>query len=217
VLLSITNRVYAKRGDTVQEILTWDVMQKRYFDPTFGGALLTGVRNVFDATADVTSYAFLVGPRSSSPVVSKLRANPVGGLGVQWQAEYDPRFGSIVDSNFSVDYRWKKYFVTAGQNEVHNNSPNLLSPSANQFTGRIDYGNAIRRGFNAGVSVVYDYREQLLRYAISQVTYNTDCCGISVQFGRINAGIRDETLFRIAFSIANISPMGTLRKQDRLF
>ena len=43
VLLSITNRVYAKRGDTVQEILTWDVMQKRYFDPTFGGALLTGV------------------------------------------------------------------------------------------------------------------------------------------------------------------------------
>ena len=65
--------------------------------------------------------------------------------------------------------------------------------------------------------MVYDYREQLLRYAISQVTYNTDCCGISVQFGRINAGIRDETLFRIAFSIANISPMGTLRKQDRLF
>ena len=63
-------------------------------------------------------------------------------------------------------------------------------------------------GFNA----VYDYRKQLLLYATSQVTYNTDCCGISVQFGRINTGVRDETLFRIAFSIANVGSFGTLRK-----
>jgi LPS-assembly protein len=216
LLLSVANRVYAKRGDNVQEIFTWELMQKRYFDPTFGGALLSGTRNVFQATADVTSYAFLVGPRSSSPVVSKFRTNPIGGLGVIWQAEYDPRFGAVVDSNFSADYRWNKYLVSAGHNEVHNN-PTLLAPSANQFTGRIDYGDANRRGINAGFNAVYDYRKQLLLYATSQVTYNTDCCGISVQLGRINTGVRDETLFRIAFSIANVGSFGTLRKQDRLF
>ena len=37
VELSLTNRIYAKRGDSVQEIFTWEVAQKRYFDPTFGG------------------------------------------------------------------------------------------------------------------------------------------------------------------------------------
>src|SRR5208337_1236812 len=37
--LSLTNRVYAKRGDSVLEIFTWELKQKRYFDPTFGGAL----------------------------------------------------------------------------------------------------------------------------------------------------------------------------------
>ena len=214
--LSITNRVYAKRGDNVSEIFTWELMQKRYFDPTFGGALLTGTRNVFQATADTTAYAFLVGPRSTSPVVSKLRMNPIGGLGVQWQADYDPRSGAVVDSDFSADYRWNKYFISAGHNEVHND-PALLAPAANQFTGRFDYGDANRRGINLGVIAVYDYRKQLLRYATSQVTYNTNCCGISVQLGRINAGIRDETLFRIAFSIANVGSFGTLRKQDRLF
>ena len=52
LLLSLTNRIYAKRGDTVQEIFTWELMQKRYFDPTFGVALVPGQRNVFDATAD---------------------------------------------------------------------------------------------------------------------------------------------------------------------
>ena len=171
---------------------------------------------MFEATADTTAYAFLVGPRSSSPVVSTFRTNPIGGLGVQWQAEYDPRFGAVVDSNFSADYRWNKYLVSAGNNEVHNN-PTLLAPSANQFTGRIDYGDANRRGLNAGVNAVYDYRKKLLLYATSQVTYNTDCCGISVQLGRINTGVRDETLFRIAFSIANVGSFGTLRKQDRLF
>ena len=191
-------------------------MQKRYFDPTFGGALLTGVRNVFQATADTTAYALLVGPRSTSPVVSKLRMNPVSGLGVQWQADYDPRTSAVVDSDFSADYRWNKYFVSAGHSSVHND-PVLLAPSANQFTGRFDYGDANRRGWNAGFIAVYDYREKFLRYATSQLTYNTDCCGLSLQVGRIHAGIRDETLFRIAFSIANVGSFGTLRKQDRIF
>lgn len=225
VLLSIANRVYAKRGENVDEILTWELLQKRYFDPKFGGALLTGTRNVFQATADTTAYAFLAGPRSFSPVVSKLRASPIGGLGVQWLADYDPKFGAVVDSNLSLDYRWSKYFVSAGHNMVHNEPfiddlgrrKDVLAPAANQFTGRFDFGDANRRGFNAGFSAVYDHREKFLRYATSQVTYNTDCCGISVQFGRIHAGVRDETLFRIAFSIANVGTFGTLRKQDRLF
>ena len=67
---SLTNRIYAKRGDNVVEIFTWELMQKRYFDPTFGGALIAGQRNVFDATADITAYAFLAGPRTYSPVAS---------------------------------------------------------------------------------------------------------------------------------------------------
>jgi LPS-assembly protein len=216
VLLSLANRVYAKRGDAIEEILTWELTQKRYFDPTFGGALLTGARNVFQATADTTAYAFLVGPRSSSPIVSKLRASPIGGVGVEWQADYDPVFRSVVDSNLSLYYRWSLYSVRAGHNMVRNQLA-VLAPSANQFTGGFDLGDANRRGLNAGFSAVYDYRQRFLLHATSQITYNTDCCGLSVQLGRIRAGVRDETLFRIAFSIANVGTFGTLRKQDRIF
>ena len=41
--ISLTNRLYAKRGDDVTEILTWELFQRRYFDPTFGGALIPGL------------------------------------------------------------------------------------------------------------------------------------------------------------------------------
>jgi LPS-assembly protein len=213
--LSLTNRIYAKRGNSVQEIFTWEIAQKRYFDPTFGGALIDGQRNIFESTADLTAYAFLIGPRSTSPVASTVRASPIGGLGIQWQADYDPRYHAVVDSSFSVDYRWQRYFISAGNNEVHSNT--LLTPYANQFRFRTGFGDGNRRGWNAAVDAVYDYRKSVIQYSTTQVTYNTDCCGLSFQYRRYNIGIRDETQYRVAFTISNIGSFGTLRKQDRLF
>jgi LPS-assembly protein len=143
-----------------------------------------------------------------------VRASPVGGLGIQWQADYDPKYGRIVDTDFAVDYRWAgKYHVSAGHDEVR--TP--IAQPANQFRARFDYGDANRRGVNAGVETVYDYREGVLRYVTAQVTYNTDCCGLSVQYREYSTGIGVVPQFRIAFSIANLGTFGTLRKQDRLF
>ena len=214
--ISLTNRIYGKRGDSVQEIFTWELMQKRYFDPTFGGALVDGQRNVFANSADLTAYAFLVGPRNASPVASLVRASPIPGLGIQWQTDYDSRYGKIVDSAFSTDYRWSKYYVVLGNNVVHNNVPQ--TPAANQFHVRTGFGDANRRGVNAGFDAVYDYRQAVLQYVTGQVTYNTDCCGISVQVRRYNIGLASQTPeVRIAFAIGNVGTLGTLRKQDRLF
>jgi LPS-assembly protein len=209
----------------VEEIFTWELMQKRYFDPTFGGALIAGQRNVVASSSDLTAYAYLVGPRSTSPVVSLLRINPFLGLGIQWQADYDPRRHGIVDSSFSVDYRWKKYFVSAGHNEVHTDpalntaaSGAFGSGIANQMRFKTGFGDPNHRGWNAAGEVIYDYRQGVVQYTTEQVTYNTDCCGISVQYHRFNIGLRDESQFRVAFSVANISTtLGNLKKQDRLF
>jgi len=216
LLLGITNRIYAKRGDSVQEIFTWELFQKRYFDPTFGGALVAGQRNVVEATADLTAYAFLVGPRSTSPVVSILRMSPINGLAVQWQADYDHRIGGIVDSSFSADYRFSRYFISVGHDSVHTDTA-LTSP-ANQFRFRGGFGDPNHRGINAGFEGIYDYRKGSLVYANAQVTYNTDCCGLSIQIHRVNIGTRSEFQPRIAFAIANVATtLGNLKKQDRMF
>lgn len=213
--LSLTNRIYAKRGDNVQEIFTWELMQNRYFDPTFGGAVLPGAANIFAATSDLTAYAFAEGPRTYSPIASILRASPVTGLGLQWQADYDPHYGHIVDSSLSVDYRWKKYFVSVANFEAHTDP--ILAPYGNQYHFRTGLGDPQHRGWNAGVDVAYDYRLGIIQYTTAQVTYNTDCCGFSVQYRRFNFGIRDESKYYFSFSLANLGSVGTLRKQDRLF
>jgi LPS-assembly protein len=213
LLLGITNRIYAKRGNSIEEIFTWQLFQKRYFDPTFGGALLNGTRNVVASTADLAAYAFLVGPRSSSPIVSLLRASPINGLGLQWQMDYDNRLGGVTNSTLSVDYRLRQYFVSAGHSAVHTD-PALTAP-ANQVRGRIGFGDANHKGLSAGFEAIYDYRKGFLQYTTSQVTYNTDCCGLSMQIHRFNIGSRTENQFRVAFAVANISTtLGNLKKQD---
>jgi len=224
---SLTNRLYAKRGDSVAELFSWQLWQARYFDPTFGGALVPGQPNVFLPTAELSPYAFLLYPRSSSPVASVMRVTPLPNLSVQWSADYDHAVGHIVDSTISADYRYKKYFLSAGETLVNMNALLTEAPSAaplqagagkqNQFRYRAGFGDPNHRGWNAGVDAVYDYQQGHLQYMTAQVTYNTDCCGLSVQWRRFSFGVRNENQFRVAFAVSNIATFGTLRRQDRLF
>jgi LPS-assembly protein len=218
VTLSLTNRIYVKRGETVADLFTWEISQARYFNPTFGGAVVPGQTNLFTATADMTAYSFLLGPRTYSPVVSLLRASPFAGistLSLNWETDYDPLYHRLVNSYASMDYHYKKYFVSFGNNTVH--ADPLLTASANQYHGRVGFGDAQKRGWNAGMDVNYDYKLGRLAYAIAQVTYNTDCCGFSFQLRRINFGLRDETEPTFSFSIANLGSVGSLKKNDRMF
>ncbi len=215
VELSLTNRLYRK--DTkgrVDEVLTWQVWQRLYLDPTFGGAVIPGQRNVILSSADLTGYAFLDQYRHYSPIVSALRY--YYKLGVEWRTDYDPVRGHIVNSSLTADWRKPRYFISVGHSQIRNDP--VLSPSQNQFRTVIGFGNENRRGWNAGFSAYYDYREKILQYASTQVTYNTDCCGFSVQYRRFNFPTRpNEDQFRVAFTVANIGAFGTLKRQERLF
>src|SRR5262249_39252158 len=113
--ISLTNRLYAKKGDDVTEVFSWQLVQRRFFDPTFGGAVVPGQRNVVLSALELTPFAFLDGPRSYSPVVSVARVTPTPHINFEWRADYDPLRGRIVDSGFSVDTRVQKFFFSAGQ------------------------------------------------------------------------------------------------------
>jgi LPS-assembly protein len=213
--ISLANRIYAKRGNAVAEIFTWQLWQKRFFDPTFGGAVQPGRRNVVASIAGLTPYTFLNGPRVASPVVSVLRSSPLNGLGIEWRADYDAVRGGISNSTLSMDYRWSTYFVSAGHSQVHTDP--VLTPSANQFRWLVGFGQPNRRGWNAAFTSIYDYRKSVVQFLTTEVAYNTDCCGLSLQYRRFNIGARNENQFRVAFVVANIGSFGTLKKQERMF
>lgn len=213
--IGLTNRIYAKKKDTVTEVFTWEIFQDRYFDPTFGGAVVAGQRNVNLASLELTGFSFLDGPRNYSPLVNIIRIAPMPGIAVRWEGDYDPLYHRFTNSMLAADYRRKKYFMSLGSTVVNPNP--VVSGPANQLAAQVGWGNLNSKGWNVAMSTVYDLHLDQQEFAIAQVTYNTDCCGFSVEWRRTNFGVVNDTTYRVAFSIANIGTFGNLKKQERLF
>lgn len=234
---AVTQRLWRKgRDNVVRDLLVWEVRQKRFFDPDFGGAVRAGQRNVVASAAELSGFAFLDRPRRTSPVVSALRAQPRDSFGFEWRADYDPLRGRITNSSLTVDTRSPNYFLSLGHTRVSciplsdvealereafcRSAPSgqILSPPSNQLRGTLGLGNENRRGWNAGAFGVYDYSTGVLQFFNTQLTYNTECCAFSGQYRRFNFGARSgENQFRLALVIANIGSFGTLKRQERLF
>ena len=176
---------------------------------------MEGRRNIVESSADLTGFAFLSGPRSYSPIVSVLRVQPRLGFGVEWRADYDPLPGRFVNSGFSADARYSKYFLSLGDYQVRTDP--VLSSSSNQARILVGFGNQNRRGWNGAFTSFYDFKKALVQFSTTQVTYNTDCCGISVEYRVFNIGTRNESQYRVAFAVSNVGTFGTLKKQERIF
>ena len=214
VEFSLNNRLLSKdKNGVVTDFVNWQILYDRYFDPTFGGAIVPGQRNVTQSSLDLTGYGFLDGTRRSSPVVSALRVQ--SRVGLEWRADYDPLAHHISNSSLSLDGRIKEYHVSVGHSHIKTDP--VLAPSANQLRGVISYGSDNRRGFSYGFSAFYDYKKAVLQYSQTQVTYNTDCCGFSIQYRRFDLGTRNENQFRASLAISNIGTFGTLKRQEKIF
>jgi LPS-assembly protein len=224
VTLSLTNRLLVKdKNGNVSEVMSWEVAQSRYFDPTFGGAVIAGQRNVVQSTEDLDGFDFLDGPRNYSPIVSILRFQHV--LGFEWRVDYDPLLGHISNTSFNGNIRLSKYFFSVGHTDVNENpvataalpAPVPVAAPSNQINVLMAVGNRNRKGWNAGINAFYDLRMHVLDFATTEISYNTDCCGISVEYRRYNFGVRDDTQYRLSFTIANIGSFGNMRKQEQIY
>jgi LPS-assembly protein len=223
VEFSLTNRLLTKnKSGVVTDLLSWQVRYDRYFDPTFGGVVQNPLpgqlpqRYVIQSSTDLDGFAFIDGPRNYSPVVSVLRLQPgTVPFNFEWRTDYDPLRHRIVNSSFGIDGRVKKYFWSFRDTDV--NTDPSLEPRANQIGTTLGYGNPNSRGWNYGLNLNYNVLTTQTLFWDAQVTYNSDCCGFSVQYRRINLGTRDDTQIEGSFAISNIGSFGSLKRQDRIF
>lgn len=211
-------RLYVKSGDDQPlEFLSWSVVQKHYFDPTFGGAIVDGERNVLQPLNSITPFAFATGPRNSSPIVSDLKVTPGGRYDAEQLVEYDPQLNKIVAEGTLVRVKpYSEFFVTLAHFHIQDDP--ILQPLSNQVRALLGFGSFNRKGFNFTGGVSYDVQNSALQNQIAQVTYNGNCCGLSFEYRRIALGqVRTENQFRVAFNIANIGTLGNLRRQEKIF
>jgi LPS-assembly protein len=214
----INQHLYVKNGDDQPvDFLSWRLVQKHYFDSTFGGALISGQRNVFQALDSVTPFAFAATPRNWSPIVSDLQLTPGGRYDAESIIEYDPQLKKVTTIGTLLKVKpYSEFFATVADFRLQGD-PVVQQPS-HQIRGIVGYGDIARKGLSVSAGVNYDILQNTMLNQFVQATYNGSCCGLSVEYGRFNlANVRLENQFRVALILANIGTFGNLRKMEKLF
>jgi LPS-assembly protein len=222
------------------EFVTWELKQKYFLDPNFGGAVVNGTRNVFTTTDALTGIAFVTQPRRFSPIVSRLNFRTSGSSDLGWALDYDTTKGRINSSTLYTTYHFGNYFVGGSEAYMQDVGEIVFVPNTtiqlppclpgglnavpcvpqvyNQVRALVGYGSPSKRGWSAAANIGYDFEFQTLQYGAAQGAYNWDCCGISVEYRRFSLGsIRNENQYRFAFTLANIGSFGNMKRQERLF
>ena len=210
-----------------REWATWQLAQEFFIDPTFGGALIPGRRNVFASTLDLTAIAFLTSPRNLSPLISRLRFEAVHNLRVEWDFDYDPKRGQMDADNLFAGYSWGRTTLGVGHallNAVDENTGGAsLSTLKSQLVKPfLEFGKPSGGGFDLAVNGGYDFDQHTVQYAGVEAVYNWNCCGLTVgyrrfQLGSVGSVSRDETQWLYSFTLANFGVVGDIRRANSVF
>jgi LPS-assembly protein len=208
---SLTNRLFGRH-----EFFSWRVSQKYFFDPTFGGAIVPGQRNVFTTLLDLTGFAFADGTRRVSPIVSTMRISTSPSTSADLQVDYDTRYrlfrAAGVQGGLSrgPSFASISYFFTR-RSTTH--EPN------NQLRATIGYGDSLRPGLSGAINLSYDIERTIFQSTVAQIGFNRDCYGLRLEFMQVDvgSGVRKESAIRFEFSLKGIGSIGTLGRQERLY
>ena len=207
--------------DRQREWASWQIAQKYYLDPKFGGAIIPGRRNVFLSTLDLTGISFLTEPRKLSPIISRVRFNAIENLRIQWDLDYDARAGRLGADNVFAGYSWGSTTVGLGHsllNAVDENGSSASLIQSQQVNPFLQIGKPNSPGFNFATNAGYDFVHGALQYGGVQAVYNWNCCGLTVGYRRFALGsIRDETQYLYSFTLANFGSVGDIRGSKSVF
>lgn len=222
----VTQRLYRKTDDgDAEELVSWQLAQKYFFDPTFGGALVPGQRNVFQTLVDLTPFAFADEPRRFSPIVSDLTIEPGKRYDTQFILNYDPQRNRMTAIGTLLKLKpYKESFLTLAQFSTLNLPLNPPSPPvnfqqrSNQVRALVGYGDLTRRGLNIMFGASYDFTLEGFQNQIAEFSYNGSCCGIGFEYRKFSFGtIRSENQYLVTFRIANVGSAGNLRRAEKIF
>jgi LPS-assembly protein len=204
-----------------REWASWQIEQKFFIDPTFGGALIPNRRNVFDSTLDLTGVAFLTSPRNVAPILSRLRFDAIPNLRVEWDLDYDPKAGRIGADNLFAGYSWGR--TTVGLGHALLNAVDESGSSASVIQSKIVqpfvyFGKPSEVGLSVAMNASYDFTHDTLQYAGVEAVYNWNCCGLEAGYRRFELGsLRDEGEWLWGFTLSSIGTAGNIHHSTSVF
>ncbi len=216
----LVNRVFKARktatgGTENFEYLSFAIMQKYYFDPTFGGAFQVGEPNMFYPLDTLTGFALTGTEHNLAPTSVMLRVTPRPGIGHDARADYDTKLGHLRDASLSSYWQQGKVFVAGTYFKTYALEPGTFR--TDQIQGQVGYGSPAR-GFSASATLSYNIQTAQLLNSNSRFNYMWDCCGLAVEFNQFSLGtVRVETRFSFSFTLKGIGSFGNLKRPESLF
>ncbi len=210
-----------------RDFISLRLLQKYYFDPTFGGALVPGQNVVWDPTISLTGFAFAQG-RRLSPVVTVLKVAPSTNYDTELRADFNPNGGGVLNAGITsrvhrglLGLAFTDFFINrtaALLTPLPPNTPLSQLASFNLLRTVATFGDLNRRGFSGAFGVDYNFAQGIAQQMVSQASYNFGCFGIDVEYRRFALGtIRQENSYRIALSLSNVGTFGNLKTRERLY
>jgi LPS-assembly protein len=222
----VTQRLYRRTGNgQAQELVTWRLVEKYFFDPTFGGALVPGQRNVFETLVELTPFAFADRPIRFSPIVSDVTIEPGQKYDTEFIVNYDPQRNRTTALGTLLKLKpYRESFLTLAHFSTLNLPLNPVPPPpnfqqrSNQVRALVGYGDLTRPGLNVTFGASYDFTQNAFQDQVAQLSYNNSCCGLGFEYRKFSFGtIRNENQYLVTFRLANVGSVGTLRRPEKIF
>jgi LPS-assembly protein len=204
-----------------REWASWQISQKFFIDPDFGGALIPDRRNVFDSTLDMTGVAYLTTPRNIAPIISRMRFEAIDRLRIEWDMDYDTKAGRLGSNNLFAGYSWGRTTIGLGHallNAADENGGKASLIQSQQVSPFLFFGKPSDVGLSVALNSSYDFTHGALQYGGVQAIYNWNCCGLNVGYRRFALGsLRDESEWLWGFTLSGIGTAGNVRRSTSVF
>jgi LPS-assembly protein len=215
----IVNRFFSGRRTAdgmleKREFLSFALIQKYYFDPTFGGAFKPGQSNAFYPLDSVTGF-YQTGILSRfAPISAILRFSPKNGIHNDVRADFDTRLQHWRNASFSTLWQQGKFYLSGTYFTIRELEAGM--PSGNNIQGQIGYGSS-ERGLSSSFTMSYNFQSGQLLNSYTRVGYTWDCCGLGAEFNQFDLGLRTESRFSFSFTLKGIGNFGNMRRPESLF
>lgn len=215
----IVNRFYRdQKSDTgsVQrrEFLSIGLVQKYYFDPTFGGAFEEGQWNAFYPLDSVTGLYQTGVVSNLSPLSAIFQLSSQKGIHTDVRFDFDTRLQRWRNTSVSTLWQQGKISLSGTYFIIHPLETGL--PSGNHVQGQLEYGSP-SRGFYSSMAASFNLNTGQWLNSNTRVGYAWDCCGLGASFSQYDLGLRTESRFTFSFMLKGIGNFGNMKKSEGIF
>ena len=209
------NRTTAGGVQENQEFMSFALVQKYYFDPTFGGAFQPGQSNSFYPLDTVTGYYQTGALSNLAPVSAIFQLSPKDGIHNDLRVDYDARLNQWRDESLSTYWHQGNFVISGTYFRNQELQTDMLA--SNHIQGQIGYSSPRQRGLASSFTVSYNLKTGQWLNSNTRVSYKWDCCSVGMEFDQLDLGLRIESKFSFSFTLKGLGSFGDLKRPQSLF